>query len=495
MDRVHIPPISTGIAGAGARVEGRSDVGRSREENQDYMGLFQVKRRLLAVVADGMGGHSGGYEASRIAVDAMREVFVGDQDGAPTAVLTEGIESAQAKIRMVCEASPDLAGMGTTLVAVLVEDGKAWVGHVGDSRAYHLRGGRLAHLTLDHSRVNRMVREGLIQPDQVADHPMGHILERTVGAGETVVPEIRPDPVALQAGDRLLLCSDGVWSMLTDEELATNVATSDLALAAESALGLALVRGTDDNSTLLVVELAKGPASAPAVRDARPHDGRRGGAPIRHLWPAIAAAFLAGILAGVVPALLLSGDASDAHSDAGETPAEIDKAVERGQGRASRSGGEGAGDYQLSGRIDILRTRLQAYGGAGSDPAVPRLDEAIESEIDDLLERAIDLLEPPKASIEPAGPATERTDAGAIGADAAGGADGDAAGGTAADAAKIEAAPAGKAKRPGAATARPEADVPEEQAAPAKDQNRPPTAPVDGGADDAGSPTTPRTPR
>lgn len=273
MDRAVIPPLQAMEVHSGTRAVGRSDVGRSRAENQDFMGLFRVPGRLLAVVADGMGGASGGYEASRIAVDAMRIAFTRDATTAPREVLETAIRLAHEKIREVVATAPELDGMGTTIVAVLVADGQAWFGHVGDSRAYVVRDGVGALVTLDHSRVNRMLIERMIKAEQVANHPMGHILERSVGAAATVDPEVTQQPVALRRGDRIVLCSDGVWSVVDDADLTALTSAGALPLAAESTLGVALARGTDDNATVLIVEVAEGPTAAPAVADVRARHG------------------------------------------------------------------------------------------------------------------------------------------------------------------------------------------------------------------------------
>lgn len=273
MDRTIIPPINSLEAAAGARCAGRSDVGRSRSENQDYMGLFRAEGQLLAVVADGMGGHSGGYEASRIAVDALRATMVEHSGRAPADLLRFGIELAHSRIREAAAGTPDLDGMGTTLVAVLVTNGTAWIAHVGDSRAYAVRAGRAYLLTLDHSRVHRMLLEGMIDASQVANHPMGHILERSVGASATVEPDVRVAPVSLRRGDRIVLCSDGVWSVVNDDEIARLASFDPLTLAAESLIGVALARMADDNATIMLLDVLDSGLSTAALEDVRTTHG------------------------------------------------------------------------------------------------------------------------------------------------------------------------------------------------------------------------------
>ena len=278
MDRVTIPPINSLEAAAGFRGVGRSDVGRARSENQDFMGLFRTQDRVLAVLADGMGGHSGGYEASRITVDAMRSVMLDRPNDPPTDVLRAGIELAHKRIVDIAEASPDLKGMGTTVVAALVTNGTAWVAHVGDSRAYAVRKGVGYLQTLDHSRVHRMLLEGMIKAEQVANHPMGHILERSVGASPVLEADVRMTPIPLQKGDRIVLMSDGVWSIVNDEEIARIVSLAPLPLAAETLLGVALTRMADDNSTVMILEAAEGGPAAP-LEDVRAKHGLFAGVP------------------------------------------------------------------------------------------------------------------------------------------------------------------------------------------------------------------------
>lgn len=289
MSRTKVPPLSSDAPHAGFLVEGRSDVGRVREENQDFMGVFRVPGRLLAVVADGMGGHSGGYEASRVAVDAMRKALLEDPTANPRDVLTRGIVGAHQAIRSISDQTAELEGMGTTIVAALMEDQQAWLAHVGDSRAYHLRGADIGLSTLDHSRVHRMLLAGMLAPDKVANHPMGHILERSVGASSVIEPDVAEQSIRLAAGDRLLLCSDGVWGVVADGDLAKACAVEDLALAAEGAIGLALARETDDNATLVCVQATEGHPSAGPVVDVRSTHGMPGYAPAAGAAPAAVA--------------------------------------------------------------------------------------------------------------------------------------------------------------------------------------------------------------
>jgi PPM family protein phosphatase len=258
-DRRTIPPIVPETLHDGVQVVAMSDVGCVREENQDFMGWFSVEGAQLLVVADGMGGHSGGFEASRIAVDKIRQTFV--ELGASEAsvpLLTEAIRRANAGVREVAAAAAAMRGMGTTVVMALVRDGQAWLGHVGDSRCYLVREGRATLLTMDHSRVNRMVAAGLLTAEAAEDHPMGHILERSVGADDHVEAEVTGKPLQLVVGDRLVLCSDGLWGLVKGPEIGELFTGRDLRASVEAAIQLALDRGADDNTTVGSLEVVEG---------------------------------------------------------------------------------------------------------------------------------------------------------------------------------------------------------------------------------------------
>lgn len=276
-DRATITPIISDEEHEGCVVVAMSDVGRVRTENEDFMGYVRRSGGQMLVVADGMGGHSGGYEASRITVDQFRAQFLASEaEQDPAEVMSAAVIAANSSVRAVADSNSALKGLGTTVVAAIVRNGEAWISHVGDSRAYLIRDGSVELLTQDHSRINRMIAEGLIKPSQAANHPMGHILERSVGCAEVVEADVRTETVTLRPHDRLMLCSDGYWGLMTDEDIARQFALSDLKSAVEMAIGAALARGADDNTTIGVLEFGgPTPASGPFVgRDTIPITGR-----------------------------------------------------------------------------------------------------------------------------------------------------------------------------------------------------------------------------
>lgn len=250
---------ATSEGGASVRLASRTDVGRVRAANEDSCGAFEGEgpARLL-VVADGMGGHRGGATASQTAVATIGEIFEEAGTARPADMLSRAIETANARIFSMAQADPELEGMGTTVVAFLLDDRlRGTVAHVGDSRAYRYRQGRLEALTTDHSVVAEMHRRGLISADEAAVHPRRNEILRSVG----VLPEVEVETTSAEvvAGDRILLCSDGLSGVLSDEEIAAVIQSELPEDAVETLIRLANERGGPDNITVQVLSV---PASA-----------------------------------------------------------------------------------------------------------------------------------------------------------------------------------------------------------------------------------------
>ncbi|WP_432542564.1 Stp1/IreP family PP2C-type Ser/Thr phosphatase [Kineococcus sp. SYSU DK002] len=244
----------------------RSDVGLGRTTNQDsgYAGPH------LLVVADGMGGHAGGDVASSLAVGEM-SVLDGESHGSDDAAqhLHDAIEAANEQLRRRVETEPDLSGMGTTVTAILRAGSRLVLAHIGDSRGYLLRDGRLTQLTKDHSYVQSLIDEGRISPEEAERHPQRSVIMRVLtGRGDdeadVSVREARP-------GDRYLLCSDGLSGVVSHDTLAETLAAgADPDTTCQRLVELALRGGGPDNITCLVadvVELDAGhaPSTTPQV--------------------------------------------------------------------------------------------------------------------------------------------------------------------------------------------------------------------------------------
>ncbi|MGH7804858.1 MAG: Stp1/IreP family PP2C-type Ser/Thr phosphatase [Candidatus Binatia bacterium] len=239
-----------------------SDVGRVRRQNEDSVAVLPDER--LFVVADGMGGHAGGKRASETAVETVvshvRQTLHTRTAGnlAPPRInreqLVEGILRANHRILELARMDSSLHGMGTTVAALLIEgEREGAVVHVGDSRVYRLRGDRFEQLTADHSLVADLVRRGEISDEEARHHPYRHTLTRALGAGADVQPEVlHVDPAV---GDLYILCSDGVYGMLDDEQLnALAVANrDDPAALCRRLIDEANAAGGKDNASAIVV--------------------------------------------------------------------------------------------------------------------------------------------------------------------------------------------------------------------------------------------------
>jgi len=246
----------------GVEVASLSDVGCQRENNEDsYLywepagdADFQRKGRL-AVIADGMGGHEGGQEASRMAVETVREVYDQSFRDDPQAALAESFAAAHARIQDYAERHPAFHGMGTTCTALVVRGHQLYFAHVGDSRLYLVRDAHISRLTRDHSYVGRLVETGIVRAEDAEKHPQRHILTAALGAGREVAVDGPDQALALQDGDDLLLCTDGLWSVVTEEELEAVVSNSAPAESCAALVKLARQRGGPDNITLQVLRV------------------------------------------------------------------------------------------------------------------------------------------------------------------------------------------------------------------------------------------------
>jgi protein phosphatase len=240
------------------RVFGMTDRGRRRENNQDQF-VIDEEHGFYAV-ADGMGGHAAGEVASHIAIEAlaesMRQVDGDSEATEPHDATTRLVRAVHEGNRRICEsvlARGEWRGMGTTIVALLTLGDRAVLGHVGDSRAYLLREGELQRVTDDHSWVGEQVRLGLLTDDEAQRHPMRNIVTRAMGNRNELDVEISEERV--QPGDIFLLCSDGLNSMLTDEEIRETLEThrNDPEASCHDLVEKANEHGGDDNVTVIVV--------------------------------------------------------------------------------------------------------------------------------------------------------------------------------------------------------------------------------------------------
>lgn len=231
-----------------------TDPGRVREENQDATSFYRTSDDVwtLLIVCDGMGGHAGGRQAAAMASEGIGREFANRVSAStPVDALRDSIKAVNRKIVEHAELNTELRGMGTTCVVLAVARDQAYVAHVGDSRVYRIRPRSVEQVTKDHSYVQRMIDSGILTPEQAEEHPDANMLMRCLGGRPDVeVDVIGPEPIL--AGDRYLLCSDGLWGQVS----AIEIAAMSMAFSAQDAvnrlINLANERGGPDNISVQI---------------------------------------------------------------------------------------------------------------------------------------------------------------------------------------------------------------------------------------------------
>lgn len=233
---------------------GQTDVGLLRSVNQDAYYVDPAGR--FFIVADGMGGHAGGQEASQIATQAIQEYLTEQWASNATSadLLRDTLLKANRAILQDQRQHPERSDMGTTVVVVIFRDEQPWCAHIGDSRLYRLRGAKLEQITEDHTWVARAMKVGEITPDQAKVHPWRHVLAQCLGREE--LSQIDVQPLQVQPGDRLLLCSDGLTEELSDQLIASHLKSIRACEKAAAALiNAAKDHGGRDNITVIIVSI------------------------------------------------------------------------------------------------------------------------------------------------------------------------------------------------------------------------------------------------
>ena len=316
------------------RFAARSDVGRIRSKNDDsaYAG------RHLAVVADGMGGHAGGDVASAATVLDMIHLDSPDHGDEAGTVLADEIQTANSLLSELVHINPKLAGMGTTVTALLLADGKLHFAHIGDSRAYRLRDGEFKQISVDHTFVQRLIDEGRLRPEEAETHPHKNVLMRVLGDVDAS-PELDLDTLDARAGDRWLLCSDGLNYVAGHAVERTVRETHNLHECAETLVELTLEAGSPDNVTVVVVDIVEetpDDVSTAAVDVVRPLQGSKPAAGASAAAPASATPPASP--AGDKETAPAAAPGADAAGKAGSTGNDQDAEADTGDGEATESG-------------------------------------------------------------------------------------------------------------------------------------------------------------
>ncbi|MEQ1564458.1 MAG: Stp1/IreP family PP2C-type Ser/Thr phosphatase [Myxococcota bacterium] len=239
-----------------------TDVGLKRSHNEDN---YLINEELnLFVVADGMGGHAGGEYASAIAVNTVEEIVTSLEIEGFDADTTDPVEVTRHKLshairlagRRIYEKAreqPEYHGMGTTAVVLLVDGSNAYVAHVGDSRLYLVREGKVEQVTEDHSLIAEKIRHGLLTPEEAKNHRMRNVITRSLGYQEDV--EVDLQVRAVRRGDQFLLCSDGLSGNVAPDEIMESLSKHGPQDAARHLIGLACERGGEDNITTVIARV------------------------------------------------------------------------------------------------------------------------------------------------------------------------------------------------------------------------------------------------
>ena len=239
------------------KVISRTNVGMVRENNEDS---FYVREPYLFAVADGMGGHAAGEIASRSTLKAfsaatleLRRGFHGDA----STILKEAFFRANEHVYKMATTNEAYAGMGTTMTALYIQDdGTAYAAHIGDSRLYLFRHSTLMQVTKDHTYISQLLDEKRINREEALLHPQRHMLMRAIGVEQDI--ELDVIPFSVEAGDRLLLCTDGLSDMLTEMEITAIMLQEELDDIGDALISKALDNGGRDNVTLVLVEITRG---------------------------------------------------------------------------------------------------------------------------------------------------------------------------------------------------------------------------------------------
>lgn len=236
---------------------GKSDVGMAREMNQDYYYISDDQNEVkLYILADGMGGYKGGEIASKLAVTCARNYIENNIKETPKdkesliQLVGSSVEYANMVVYEKSKEDPELEGMGTTLEICLVYNNRAFIAHVGDSRIYRIRKEFMRKLTKDHSYVQKLVEDGTITKEEADRHPKKNMLMKALGCNAFVEPDVTIK--GFLKGDTIIICSDGLTNMLTQEEI-YNIATNKFEYAPSDLIEKANKKGGYDNITVIII--------------------------------------------------------------------------------------------------------------------------------------------------------------------------------------------------------------------------------------------------
>lgn len=245
-----------------------SETGPVRDHNEDSVAYTFPKnnaQNMIAVVADGMGGHNAGEVASKMACDLLLKHCMENWDRTPPQTLLEqALLGTHSEIMASGKTETEHEGMGTTATAVIIQKNICYIGHIGDSRAYMQREGILKQLSTDHTLVNQMFQNGEISEKERDSHPMKNVLLQALGTTPTIQPQVSTQGWDLMEGDRLFLCSDGVYDVLSKKDINDLLMMKQPEFVLECLASIVTERHVSDNFTALLIDIVSGSSSIPS---------------------------------------------------------------------------------------------------------------------------------------------------------------------------------------------------------------------------------------
>jgi serine/threonine protein phosphatase PrpC len=312
-------------------IDAVSHPGMSGKSNEDRFGVSAYRLgqdlaipSVLAIVADGIGGHRAGEVAAELAVETISDVIASSEGSRPVELLRRAVVEAGYRIYEAAESQPERHGMGATCACAWVIGDRLYTVSVGDSRIYLIRDGQIHQLTTDHTWIQEAVEQGLIHPNQVRSHPNAHVIRRYLGSRSPVVPDLRlrlapqegsqssesNQGYPLRIGDTLLLCSDGLTDLLEDDEILRLVNAGPLASTLNQMVDLANIRGGHDNITIIALRVPAPPKpTIPSVKPLQPVPARKQRWPV-YLLAALGVLLLGLTAGGIYLASILGGSST-----------------------------------------------------------------------------------------------------------------------------------------------------------------------------------------
>ncbi len=235
------------------KYEYTSEVGKVRENNEDSVGLFEVGNSLLAILCDGLGGNNAGEVASKMCVDKISEHFSDSDEVDVLERLRKGIRIANEAIIRKSSEEESLNNMSTTAEVVFLENNTLYWAHVGDSRIYNFKNGKLKQLTKDHSLVQKLMDEGKLTVAQAEFFPNKNVIMRAVGSHKEVIPDVSKFRFRNGEPQKIFICSDGVHGVISDDELGKILKKGNLNVIKEDLINLIEDRGSPDNYSFIIL--------------------------------------------------------------------------------------------------------------------------------------------------------------------------------------------------------------------------------------------------